>query len=121
MTRAGFALNCMTLLGVRNPSEIQNLIFELPNENDGANELEESVICEPKQALELLALKIAFGVREGEFVDTTLEAVGYVYGDDTADNERLIPIAGRFQAKIVVTEAVEQPVADDAVLPLLWS
>ena len=101
LTRPGFALNSLTVLGLRKWSELADVVLAV-GAIDETNELLESVVCEPGGTLELDQLCVEFGAFVEERMPVHLKAV--CERRDNAGNmlDAEVPISGTFVARVEV-------------------
>lgn len=98
----GIAINSLSLKGLSDISQIQGttITFER-DDDDGYNDLSESVICEPGGTLELESLTLHFGDIDGDCIPVTLDATCFRLHPDTAEvTESAIPVHAAFTADI---------------------
>ena len=95
LTKAGFAINCLTFRGICDAAGLQDeAILLRPDSDDELNELGESVICRPGEALEIDRLSLNFGrLAEGR-MPVTMEAVCHASGGAG------IPVSDEFEATV---------------------
>ncbi len=102
LTRAGFAINAITVMGA-NVADLENLEFELKEDSeDELNELRESVIGIPNQQFELSSLKLKFGTISNRTIQIQLEAICFRLDDQYEVAESGIPVTGQFNAELHV-------------------
>jgi hypothetical protein len=101
LKKAGIAINAMTMRGVTNPQEIAGTIFMLEDDTrDELDELRESVICEPDQALELSQLEIRFGNLVEGYISIELRATCFSVNEETLElHEDGIPVTASLLAQ----------------------
>ena len=105
LTRAGLAIKAMTIEGLAQAADLQGRVFELgysddEEDEDYLNELGDSAIYEPKQALELEHLKLTFGALAHGAFEIALDAVCYTVNARSGEfEEENIPVSGRLIAE----------------------
>ena len=95
LTKAGFAINAISLPGLEQISDLEDLSFSLNSvSDDPLNDLGESVICQPNAVLEIESIAFEFGKLTQKQIAVRMNAIC------VDENNSRITVNAEFESRI---------------------